>query len=447
MKLKFSIFLLLPALVLSGIKANAQEESGKFSLEEAIQFAMENSYVLQNTSRDIIAAKERVWETISTGLPQVSGSANYNAFLNLPTTLLPGEIIGQPGEFIPVKFGQDFNSDFGINVSQMVFDGSYIVGVSASQIYQDLSRQSHEKSQIDIREAVTQAYYVALVGIELKKALDDNQKNAQDLYDETKILYDNGFREEQDVDQINLILRSAKNDVIAAEREIKISKVVLKYAMGYDLDSEIELTNDLFMFLDPIEKRNNTFQFDFNSHIDYRLATTNFIVSEKLLSLEKSEYLPKINAFYNYTKSAYGNNWNLFKSNHDWYPSSLVGLQLTMSIFNSGQKRARVRQAQIEYDQAATDRKLTEITLQKDYLTALTQLETAHESFLNDKENRNLAEKIRDKTQIKFDNGLATSTELSQLETQYVDSYRALVASILQLLQADIQLKKVTGTL
>ena len=204
MKLNINVILLLLAFITSGLKLNAQEEAGKFSLDEAIQYAMENSYVLQNTSRDIIAAKERVWETIATGLPQVSGSANYNAFLNLPTTLLPGEIIGQPGEFIPVKFGQDFNSDFGLNVSQMIFDGSYIVGVSATQIYLDLSKQAHEKTQIDIREAVTQAYYVVLVGIELKKAMEDNLKNAQDLYDQTKILYDNGFREEQDVDQIRL---------------------------------------------------------------------------------------------------------------------------------------------------------------------------------------------------------------------------------------------------
>lgn len=447
MKLKINVILLLLAFGLCGTKLNAQEEVGSFSLEEAVQFAMENSYILKNTSKDIIAAKERVWETISTGLPQVSGSANYNAFINLPTSLLPGEIIGRPGEYIPVKFGQDFNSDFGVNISQMIFDGSYIVGVSSTQIYLNLSEQAHEKTQIDIREAVTQAYYVALVGVEFKRVMEDNLKNAQDLYDQTKILYENGFREEQDVDQIDLILRSAKNDVLAADREIKISKVVLKYAMGFDLDTEIDLTNNLFYFLDPIENKQNTFQFDFNNHIDYRLATTNFKISEKLLALEKAEYLPRLNGFYNYTKSAYGNNWNLFSSNNSWYPSSLVGVQLTMNIFNSGEKRAKVRQAKVEYEKAENDRKLTEITLQKDYLTALTQLETARESFLNDKENRNLAEKIRNKTQIKFDNGISTSTELSQIETQYVDSYRALVGSILQLLQADIQLKKVTGVL
>ena len=165
------------------------------------------------------------------------------------------------------------------------------------------------------------------------------------------------------------------------------------------------------------------------------------------MKLEKAEYLPRLSGFYNYTKSAYGNNWNLFNSTNSWYPSSLVGLQVTMKLFNSGQKKSKVKQAKIDLEKAENDRKLTEVTLQKDYLTALTQLETAREKFLNDKENRVLAEKIRTKTKIKFDNGISTSTELSQIETQYVDSYRALVSSILQLLQADIQLKKVTGVL
>ncbi len=129
-------------------------------------------------------------------------------------------------------------------------------------------------------------------------------------------------------------------------------------------------------------------------NIDYQLATTNFQISEKLMKLEKAEYLPRLSGFYNFTKSAYGNNANLFSSNNEWYPSSLVGFQLTMSIFNSGQKKSKVKQAKIELEKADIDRKLTELTLQKDYLTALTQLETANESFLNDKENRSLPEKI-----------------------------------------------------
>ena len=146
-------------------------------------------------------------------------------------------------------------------------------------------------------------------------------------------------------------------------------------------------------------------------------------------------------------KNAYGNNANLFKSGVSWYPSSLVGLQMTLSIFNSGQKHSKVQQARIDVEKAENNIMLTEQTLQKDYLSAVAQMESALETFDNDMENRELAERIRNKTKIKFDNGISTSTELTQIENQYIDAYRALVNSTLQLLQADIKLKKVTGSL
>ncbi|TNF41766.1 MAG: TolC family protein [Bacteroidetes bacterium] len=430
------------------INPKAQEVSGSFSLNEAVEFAMENAFVLHNTKKDMEIAQKQVWETISIGLPQVSGTANYNAFLNLPVSLIPGEFFGgEPGTYIPVKFGQDFNSDFGFSVSQLIFDGSYIIGVGSVQLYVNLSKQRHEKTAIDIREAVTQAYYMVLVGKKYKEAMDEDLENVKKLYIETKILYENGFREEQDVDQMKLLLRNAENEVLKTEREITISKVVLKYTMGFDLDNDIELTDSIEQFLDPLVAKPNQLRFDFNQHIDYRLANSNFQVSEKLLGIEKVTYLPKLSAFYNYNKSAYSNDANLFNSKTEWYPSSLVGLQLTLSIFNSGQKRSKVQQAQIEVEKADIQRKLTEQTLQKDYLTAVAQMESALESFENDRENRELAEKIREKTKIKFDNGISTSTELSQIETQYINAYRSLVTSTLQLLQADLNLKKATGNL
>jgi outer membrane protein len=447
MMFKIKMALLIVFLGYS-LSPKAQEVTSSFSLNEAIEFAMENAYVLHNTKQDIVIAQKKVWETISIGLPQVSGSANYNAFLNLPVSLIPGEFFGgEPGTYIPVKFGQDFNSDFGFSVSQLIFDGSYIIGVGSVQLYVNLSKQQHEKTAIDIREAVTQAYYMVLVGKKYKEAMDEDLENVKNLYNETKILYENGFREEQDVDQIKLLLRNSENEVLKTEREITISKVVLKYTMGFNLDNEIELTDKIEKFLDPLVASPKQLQFDFNQHIDYRLAISNFQVSEKLLGIEKVTYLPKLSGFYNYAKSAYSNEANLFTSNTAWYPSSLVGLQLTLSIFNSGQKRSKVQQAKIEVEKAEVQRKLTEQTLQKDYLTAVAQMETALASFDNDRENRELAEKIRQKTKIKFDNGISTSTELSQIETQYINAYRALVTSTLQLLQADLNLKKTTGNL
>lgn len=446
MKVKRKSYLLLLALMFSLSRfVSAQEEQTSFNLNEAISYAMENSYVLHNTNQDITIAQKKVWETISTGLPQVSGSANYNWFLNLPVSLIPGDFFDRPGEYVPVKFGQDYNADFGFSVSQLIFDGSYIVGVGSAQLYLNLAKQAHEKTQIDIKDAVTQAYYMVLISQRNKQVMQENLDNTKDLYKDTKAYFDNGFRESQDVDQLRILLRNAENEVLRSERELSVAKVVLKYAMGYDLNQSIELESELNAFVDPLVQKQNSIQLDMASHIDYRMAVSNFQVSEKLLRLEKVSYLPNLSGFYSYTKTAYSNSANLFKES--WFPSSLIGFQASIPIFNSGQKRAKVQQAQLELDKAATDQKLAEVTLQKDYLTAKAEMETARERYMNDVESKDLAKSILDKSHIKFNNGMISSAELSQQESQYISAFQAMVASTLQMLQADINLKKAAGAL
>ncbi|WP_163322502.1 TolC family protein [Draconibacterium mangrovi] len=438
------LFLFLSVVGLS-LKAQEEENTG-FSLDQATQYAMQNSYVLFNTKQDVTIAQKQVWETITTGLPQVSGTANYNAFLNLPVSLLPGEFFGEdPGTYIPVKFGQDYSADFGFSVSQQIFDGSWIVGVSSAELYLNLAKQANEKTEIDIRSAVAQAYYTVLISQRYREVMLESLENSTRLYEETKVYYENGFREQQDVDQLRILQKNAENEVLRSERELIIAKTVLKYTMGYDLNQEIELTDDLDVFVSPLVQELNTIDLDLINHIDYRLAQSNFEVSDKLFRLEKVAYLPKLDAFYSYSRTSYGNQANLFKE--QWFPSSLVGVQATIPIFNSGNKRAKVQRARIELDKAENDMRFAEITLQKDYLTASADMETAREQFLNTRENRNLAKSILDKTQIKFNNGMVSSAELTQQETQYITTSQQLVTSTLSLLQADLNLKKAAGAL
>jgi outer membrane protein TolC len=457
-KTKF-IFQLFAFILISSALA-AQTPKSSFSLAEAQEYAMQNSYVLHNTRQDIAKSQKEVWKTITIGLPQVSGSMEYTknilaAKSPFPVAIIPKDFwpaLGIPEDTppdgtYPISFMQKYNSNFGFTVSQKIFDGSYIVAVGSSQIYLNLAKQAHEKTEIDIRDAVAQAYYMVLIGIQNKSVMEENLVNVQKLYTETKAYYDNGFMEEQDVDQMKLLVKNAENEVLKAGREIKIATVVLKYAMGYDMEEEIELTNKIDDFLNPILGVNNQEQLNLSNHIDFKLAQTNFQVSEKLLKLEKATYLPSLSSFYSYSRTAYGNKANLFNSSVSWFPSSLIGFQLSVPIFNSGQKMFKVQQAKIDLDKAETQRKLTEVTLQKDYLTAKAELETALEKYENDKENIALAEKILDKSKIKFNNGITSSTELSQIETQYIQSHGAFTGSTLQLLQADLKLKKAIGKL
>jgi len=377
MILKIKQYLLLTTallFLLPAVRAQEEVELTSFNIDQAIAYSMKHSYVLHNTKQDIAIAQKKVWETISTGLPQVSGSANYNWFLNLPVSLIPGEFFGgDPGTYIPVKFGQDFNSDFGLSVNQLIFDGSYIVGVGSAQLYLNLAKQANEKMEIDIREAVIQAYYMVLISERYKEVMLENQANTERLYNETKLYFENGLRESQDVDQLKILLKNAENEVLRSERELSVAKTVLKYTMGYNMDSDIELVDQIETFVLPLIGEQSRVQLDLTNHIDYRMAVSNFESSFKLFKLEKAAYLPRLSGFFSYSKTAYGNEANLFKK--QWYPSSLVGLQASIPIFNSGMKHARVQQAKLELDKAATQQKLTELTLQRDYLTAKAQME------------------------------------------------------------------------
>jgi outer membrane protein len=444
--MKQLIWLLIFVLFSAGIKA----QPSQFTLDEAMQYAMENSWILKNSRHDITIAQKEVWKVISTGLPQVTGTANYNKFLDLPVSLIPAEFFGgEPGTYMPVKFGQDYMSDFGFSVSQIIFDGSYIVGVGSTKIYLDMTKHANEKTEIEIREAIAQAYYMVLIGYQNKRVMEENLQNVQALYNETRAYFENGFMEEIDVDQMRIMVKNAENEILKAEREITVAKVVLKYTMGFNLNEEIEVIDPLEKFLAPLTGTNHTQAsgFDLSNHIDYRLAVTNYQVSERMHKLERVAFLPTLSAFYNYSKTAYGNNANLFKPGVPWFPTSIVGLQLSVPLFNSGQKILSVQQAKIEMEKANNDRMLAETMLQKDYLTAATELESAKEKFGNDLENRHLAENILEKSKIKFTNGLTSSTELSQLETQYIQTYGAWIASVMQLLQADLKLKKALGIL
>jgi outer membrane protein TolC len=443
MKLFFPLILLL----LTGGAGKAQDVL-QFSLAEAKEYALKNSYVVRNSGLDVASAKKKVWETIADGLPQIEGSAAYNNYLNLPTQLIPGEFFGQPaGTYIEVQFGQEYDSRFGFTVNQLLFDGSYLVGVGSAKIYLQLAGQNKEKTELDILHAVEQAYYSVLVAEENLVVMKENLANSEKLERDSRMMYQNGFVEEQDVDQTKLLVQKAENEILKTEREIRVARMVLKYTMGVDMDTEVRLTDKLDNFVDPLlaEKEKAASGFDYASHIDYRLLDTQRQANKKLLLNEKAAYLPKISAFYDWNKTAYGNSANLFKDNVPWYKSSMWGINVTVPIFSSGQRMAKVRQAALELEKAENNQKQGMQQLQKDYLTAVADMQSSVDQLKNDQDNRQLAKRIYEKTVIKYNNGITGSTDLSQTEGQYIQAQSAWVNSVMQLLTSKINLDKATG--
>ena len=251
--MRISILLICISLLALSRQGQAQINEGPisegpraFSLSEAQAYAVQNNLNVQNFRLDVDAAEKLIWENAAMGLPQISASAGYTNNLKLATTLLPAEIFGgEAGEYLPVQFGLQHNATANIVANQLLFSGPYIVGLQAASKYKELSERSLIKSETDIIEAVAQSYYSILLAEAGKEAYGQNLESMRQRLTETKALFQTGFVEETDVDQIQITVASLENEYKAAEQLAELSYRLLIYQMGYELDSDISITQTM----------------------------------------------------------------------------------------------------------------------------------------------------------------------------------------------------------
>jgi len=457
----FSLFFLVFSL-----KFNYAQDTivQKFSLKEAQAYASKNNYTIKNAIKDINIARGKIRETTAIGLPQVSGSVSYNNMLDIPTMMLPDfltpSIIGTNvrygvlpssyldsisyGAAIPVQFGTQHNASFSASISQLVFNGEYIVGLQAAKIFLELSQKSLTKSEMDIKEMVAQSYFLVLVAEENKKILKINYENLKKTLSETKEMYNEGFVEETDVDQLQLTTTNLKNILASVERQTKVAYRLLKFQMGLDLSQKIELTENLEDILNQANIQLLFVQeFDINGHIDYQLLKTQEGLSILNLKRQKSAYLPSMAAFFSYQKSALRREFDFFESGKDWYPTTILGFQLEVPIFSSGMKHFKVRQATEELDKIRNTKLQVEQGLLLEVEQARNDFSTAQEKYFNEKENMELSKKIYDKTLLKYQEGVSSSYELTQTQSQYVNTQSNYFNSIFEFLNARSKLEKI----
>ena len=437
-------------LVFSSLSIKAQtEEPTEFSLHEAQSYALENSYTVKGSDYDLKVAKKKVWEAISTGLPQVSASADYSKNLDIAVSLLPAEFFGgNAGEYMPVKFGQTYAGSATINVDQKIFDGSYIVGLGAAKVFVQLSQNTKTKSEIEVKDAVAQAYYNVLVARENYKTIEDNLNITKKTLFETKAYYENGFREELDVDQVMLMLKRSENQLSNAKRAISNALIMLKFTMGYKVEQKIELKNDLESFITPLRiSKDDQTNLDLENHIDYKIVDTQLKAQRLIVRNEQAGYLPNISAFYNYGKNTSTDVSNIYKSNVPWYKSSMIGLSLNVPIFTGFNRRSKIKQEKINFRKIEDLKYNTEQNIKKNLSISHNSLVNAKENYENDLKGLEISKRIYDKTLIKFNEGVSTSTDLSSIEEQYLNSHTAYINSTLNLLNSKIAFDKALGKL
>jgi len=432
-----------------GVPAGAQQDTVySFSLKEAQDYAVQYNLTVKTTRKDLEYANQQIKQYLSTGLPQVNSNLIYQNNLDLRTTLMPDFIHGNPDEKIPVQFGSQHTADFGLSVSQMIFNGPFIVGLEATKILRLLNEQNVQKSETDIRETVAQTYYLVLIGRKTAGVIEENLRNMQKTLEDTRKMYEAGFTDDIAVDQLQVSVTSLENAVKSAHRQIQASERLLKFQMGLDLDATISLTDSLDRLIAGISVPSIVVKpFRIDSQIEYKVASTREELAAINLKKEKYTYLPSLNANYQNQWAAMRNTFTFFNFNEKWYHSSFVGVTLAIPIFSSGFRKSNVGMRRIELEKAALSKELLSENLKMQYEQARDNLITAWENFLAEQKNVELAKKVVDKTSIKVTTGTASSLDLTQVNNQYLQTQTRYFTAMIELLKARIHLDRLLNQL
>jgi outer membrane protein TolC len=442
MKKLFLIPLLVFALT---VKSQEAQKSYNYSLEQAIAHALTNNYSAINAGRDIEASKEKKWETTAAGLPQINGGLDYTNNFVLQKSVVPAEFFGgNPGEYAEVAFGTKHNMVAHANLSQLIFDGSYIVALQASKTYLKYYQNAKQKTDIEIKEMVVNSYGNVLLAEESIAILEKNKATLEKTLSDTEATFKNGLIEEESVEQLQITLTSINSTLNYNKRLVDVAYKMLKITLGMTINDDLKLTDKLDnLTVSNLDLAFSKNEFAVSENVNYQMAL-NFQEQRELeLKLQKSKALPSLSANVNYGATAFKDEFQFFTKNQNWFNYSNMGISLNVPIFSSLARSSRTQQAKIALDQAKTQLTETEQKLKLQYAAAKSDYEFSIEEYATAKTNLNLAERIEKKQQIKFTEGLSSSFDYNDAQSQLYTAQQKYLQSMVDVINKKAALEKI----
>lgn len=463
---KLNQILLLAAMILSGTMLSVGQEKAKLSLDDAINRALKNNTNILNSDIDLKIAQKKVWETIATGLPQISGKGSYSHVFKVPTlsfggktvlsntevpwdpvtmsgtmsslTLASGESIYLNSEAgTPIELGLKNNTTFDVTLSQLIFSGSYIVGLQATKVYYGLTKQTAEKTKLDVIETVTNTYTMIQLAEESKKILSQNLENINKTQYEISEMNKQGFVEKTDVDQLEVTANTIRNAMNQIESNLDMAYRLLKIQLGMEDAEQIELTDSMesgeSLTQSSLQLISESFSLEQN--VDYQLIQTSEKAAKLDLDLAKSNFLPTIAGFYNHTEK-------LKAPAFDFSPKDMLGINLSVPIFSSGQRMSVVSQKRLALEKAKNTRQLVSSSLIMQASQYQNDVKLKLEKYQNQKKSKELSDDIYQRTLEKYKQGMASSMDLMTSQNQYLTNLTNYYQSIYDLQGAKSKLEK-----
>lgn len=436
------LILFLSFLVLT-VSARSQNEGPEsLTLDQAVEMGLKYNNTLKNSAIDVKIAEQRVREIMSVGLPQINAAGSLNDYIKSPISLIPGEFFGRPGKTIEVSFVPKFNASASVSASQLLFNGSYFLGVQASKQYAELVKAQMEKSKTDVERDVTKAYLTVLSTMQTKEILTESKKRIDKTLSDLIEINKQGLNEKLDVDRLRLSQSTIIQQTEQLEATIKVLMSLLNLQMGYDVNKPIQLTSTL----DELNKKFavNVYektQFDVNNKMEYKLISKGIELQRMNVKANKMAYYPTLAGFGTFQYTGQNKTLDFPK----YYQTVIVGLQLNVPVFDGFSKDSKIKQAKYSLSQYENNRAMIQNALAMAYINAQTGLQNAQRQFELSKQSLALAETIYNTTALKYKEGVGSSFELTTAESDLQNAKIQNILAQYNLINAVFELKTALG--
>ncbi|AMQ56225.1 TolC family protein [Algoriphagus sanaruensis] len=443
-------YLLILAFLGLGVGQVHAQEVVQLTLKDALEYAMENNVNTRNARLETLVSKATIKETTATGLPQITGAFNLDYNPSIPVVFLPNEPpFGNPdipGDVIPARFGISYSSGLAVNVKQMIFNGSFFVGLRAARTLEQLTDFDLKKAENDVVENVKKAYFGVLVSQERVKLGKANLARLDTLLKETKALNEAGFAEKIEVSRVQVQRNNAYTQFEQSIAAYQISQQILKLQMGMPMDYELALTETLTE-LNPAAEIQELLTTEASGRVEMNQLETNIELAKLDLKNNLVQYMPTIDLNGNIRRSGAGNELNRVYNKQNWFGSSLIGISMSIPIFDGLAKSARIQKNRIQISQLENQRNFLTESFKNEVFTAKTNLKNDFDLLEVQRENLDLATEVFRVAKVKYQEGVGSNLEVVDADAALIQAEINYLGAIYDGLISLVELEKALGLL
>lgn len=443
-------YLLILAFLGLGVGQVHAQEVVQLTLKDALEYAMENNVNTRNARLETLVSKATIKETTATGLPQITGAFNLDYNPSIPVVFLPNEPpFGNPdipGDVIPARFGISYSSGLAVNVKQMIFNGSFFVGLRAARTLEQLTDFDLKKAENDVVENVKKAYFGVLVSQERVKLGQANLARLDTLLKETKALNEAGFAEKIEVSRVQVQRNNAYTQFEQSIAAYQISQQILKLQMGMPMDYELALTETLTE-LNPAAEIQELLTTEASGRVEMNQLETNIELAKLDLKNNLVQYMPTIDLNGNIRRSGAGNELNRVYNKQNWFGSSLIGISMSIPIFDGLAKSARIQKNRIQISQLENQRNFLTESFKNEVFTAKTNLKNDFDLLEVQRENLDLATEVFRVAKVKYQEGVGSNLEVVDADAALIQAEINYLGAIYDGLISLVELEKALGLL